>query len=51
MRTGILNMTKTQRTIMKKIGFYTLLAIIIFAFVFPFIWMVTASFKTQAQIQ
>jgi len=44
-------MTKKQRTTIKKIGFYSLITLIVLAFIFPFIWMIMASFKTQAQIQ
>lgn len=44
-------MKKKQRVMIKSIGFYIVLALILLAFIFPFVWMVMASLKTQAQIQ
>ena len=44
-------MNQRRARIAVRIGFYVLLAAVVIAFMFPFIWMVMASLKTQAQIQ
>lgn len=42
---------QSTRNVMKRIGFYAVLVLILLCVSFPFIWMILASFKTQVQIQ
>ena len=39
---------KKNKTLNVVLGFFVLL--VLFVFAFPFLWMLIASFKTQAQI-
>jgi multiple sugar transport system permease protein len=41
---------KRQRQILGKTGFYVFLAVVLAFTLFPFLWMVLAAFKTNAQI-
>ncbi len=43
-------MTRRQTKLILNVLFYVVLAVSLLIFIFPFLWMILASFKTQAQI-
>ena len=44
-------MSKATRGQLKKVGFWVMLAIIVFYLLFPFYWAVNSSLKSEAQLQ